>query len=38
MTNFLSLISLIGVFSAAVNVLCASTPSTVLHILDLANM
>ncbi len=35
MTNFLSVMSLAGAFSLAVNLLCASTPATVVQILGL---
>lgn len=36
MTNILSLFSIVGVFATAVNLICASTPSTVLQLLHMA--
>lgn len=35
MTNFLSVMSLAGVFSVAVNAMCATSPATVIQVLGL---
>lgn len=35
MTNILSLFSIIGIFTTAVNIMCASNPATLMHLLQL---